>query len=140
MSILPLFHLAFPVTDLEGTRVFFRDVLECQIGRESERWIDFDFGGHQITAHLVDKLPTVPTNPVDGKQVPASHFGLIMEWDAWHRLAERMKKANCKFIIEPYIRFKGLPGEQATMFVVDPSGNCLEFKSFREMTAIWAKQ
>jgi len=134
----PRFHLAFPVTDLAATRTFFADVLGCEVGRVDERWIDFDFEGHQITAHLVDRIADVPTNEVDGKRVPSSHFGLILEWDAWHRLAERLGRGGARFLIEPYVRFEGRPGEQATMFVLDPSGNGLEFKAFRDEAAIFS--
>lgn len=135
---IPPFHLAFPVTDLEATHDFFTRLLGCTIGRTSERWIDFDFFGHQITAHLVDELPAVATNPVDGKQVPSSHFGAILDWDAWHELADRLREAQTIFLIEPYLRFPGEVGEQATMFITDPSGNGLEFKSFRNPDTVFA--
>ena len=133
------FHLAFPVSDLEATRDFFTDVLGCATGRSSDRWIDFDFFGHQVVAHLADaELNPAPTNPVDGKQVPASHFGVILDWNEWHTLADRLKSANIEFLIEPNIRFEGEAGEQATMFFTEPSGNALEFKSFRDMSQIFA--
>ena len=133
------FHLAFPVSDLEATRDFFTDVLGCATGRSSDRWIDFDFFGHQVVAHLADaELNPAPTNPVDGKQVPASHFGVILDWNDWHTLADKLKSANVEFLIEPNIRFEGEPGEQATMFFTEPSGNALEFKSFRDMSQIFA--
>ena len=133
------FHLAFPVSDLEATRDFFTDVLGCATGRSSDRWIDFDFFGHQVVAHLADAdLNPAPTNPVDGKQVPASHFGVILDWNEWHTLADRLKSANIEFLIEPNIRFEGEAGEQATMFFTEPSGNALEFKSFRDMSQIFA--
>jgi extradiol dioxygenase family protein len=133
------FHLAFPVSDLEATRDFFTDVLGCATGRSSDRWIDFDFFGHQVVAHLADaELNPAPTNPVDGKQVPASHFGVILDWNEWHTLADRLKSANVEFLIEPNIRFEGEAGEQATMFFTEPSGNALEFKSFRDMSQIFA--
>ena len=133
------FHLAFPVSDLEATRDFFTDVLGCATGRSSDRWIDFDFFGHQVVAHLADaELNPAPTNPVDGKQVPASHFGVILDWNEWHTLADRLKAADVKFLIEPNIRFEGEAGEQATMFFTEPSGNALEFKSFRDMSQIFA--
>ena len=108
MSLRP-FHLAFPVTDLPATRAFFVDLLGCSVGRESERWIDFDFFGHQITAHLVERMPEVATNPVDGKQVPSSHFGAVLEWERWHHLADKLREAGLDFLIGPYIRFKGEP-------------------------------
>ena len=134
---MPPFHLAFPVTDLAQTRQFYATLFDCRIGRESDRWIDFDFFGHQITAHLVDALPPVPTNPVDGKDVPAHHFGAVLEWDAWHALADRLKAADIAFLIGPYVRFAGQPGEQATMFIRDPSGNGLEFKAFRDPASLF---
>lgn len=133
------FHLAFPVTDLEATRRFYVDVLGCRVGREAARWIDFDFFGHQISAHLVDEPgAAIPTNPVDGDDVPVRHFGAILEWRAWHALVERLRGLGVQFLIEPHIRFVDEPGEQATLFVVDPSGHALEFKSFRDMRQIFA--
>ncbi|HET8858851.1 VOC family protein [Marivirga sp.] len=133
------FHVAFPVTNLQATRQFFEDVLNCKIGRTSERWIDFDLYGHQITAHLTDQpVQEPPANPVDGKSVPIKHFGVILEWQQWHDLADRLKEAKTDFVIEPYIRFKGEAGEQATMFFLDPSGNALEFKSFKRDEDIFA--
>ena len=134
----PPFHLAFPVTDLAATRDFYGGLLGCRIRRESERWIDFDFWGHQITAHLVATMPEVATNPVDGKQVPSSHFGCVLDWDDWHTLSQRLVDAKLEFLIGPYIRFEGEPGEQATLFVTDPSGNGLEFKSFRNIESLFA--
>lgn len=132
------FHLAFPITDLEATRRFYQDTLGCSVGRESERWIDFDFFGHQISAHLVDReIKTLATNAVDQKQVPIPHFGVILDWDTFHTLADRLKAAQINFIIEPYIRFQGEVGEQATMFFSDPNGNNLEFKAFREKSIIF---
>lgn len=137
---MPPFHLAFPVTDLEATRTFYADLLGCEVGRSAERWIDFNFFGHQISAHLVDDaLPEGPCNTVDGKQVPVQHFGAILSPDQWEALAERLKAANQQFIIEPYVRFKGEVGEQATMFLLDPSGNALEFKAFQHEEMIFAK-
>jgi uncharacterized protein len=139
MSSSSPFHLAFPVTDLEATRRFYAGMLGCRVGREAERWIDFDFFGHQISAHLVDGAEgPPPTNPVDGKDVPVRHFGAILEWGAWHALVDRLREAGARFLIEPHIRFVGEPGEQATLFVVDPSGHALEFKSFRDMGRIFA--
>lgn len=135
------FHLAFPVTDLAATRTFYVDLLGCGVGRESDRWIDFDFHGNQITAHLVegDAQAGEITNPVDGKSVPVRHFGAILEWDAWTALADRLKAAGIAFVIEPYVRFEGEVGEQATMFFTDPSGNAIEFKSFKDMGQIFAR-
>ncbi|MGD8427169.1 MAG: VOC family protein [Balneolaceae bacterium] len=135
----PLFHLAFPVSDLEDTLTFYRDVLGCDTGRRSEKWIDFDFWGHQVVAHLSpQEAGKSSTNDVDGHAVPAKHFGLILEWEEWEQLAGRLKEKEIEFIIEPYIRFKGKPGEQATMFFKDPSGNALEFKAFRDKSQIFA--
>lgn len=135
----PRFHLAFPVHDLEAAREFYTGTLGCAVGRESGRWIDFDFHGHQITAHLVEGAAADAVNPVDGDRVPARHFGLILERPAWDALAQKLVQAGAEFIIEPRVRFKGRPGEQATMFVRDPSGNALEFKSFADQSAIFAR-
>lgn len=141
MSDSPAFHLAFPVADLAATRKFYADFLGCAVGRESDKWIDFNFYGHQITAHLDSALAETPArNPVDGKQVPVRHFGVILEWAAWQQLAERLRQADVEFVIEPYIRFKGEVGEQATMFITDPGGNHLEFKSFKDMSRVFARQ
>ena len=136
----PPFHMAFPVHDLSAARRFYGELLGCDVGRESERWIDFDFHGHQITAHLVNDLTERDVhNPVDGKQVPARHFGLVLDWDEWHELAERLKDEGVDVPIEPCIRFEGEPGEQATLFITDPSGNALEFKSFRDPSKLFAR-
>ena len=135
----PPFHLAFPVTDLDAARVFYTVTLGCAVGRESEHWIDFNFFGHQITCHLCIRMPEVACNQVDGKQVPSSHFGAILPWETWHELAERLTKGDREFLIEPYLRFPGEAGEQATMFISDPSGNGLEFKSFKDESRIFAK-
>ena len=136
------FHLAFPVRDIETTRQFYTQHVGCKVGREAERWIDFDFYGHQISAHVVDDMDDAASNAVDGDAVPTRHFGCILPWDQWHDLAERMKTAagtgDTRFIIEPKIRFKGEAGEQATMFVTDPSGNALEFKAFRDDAQVFA--
>lgn len=138
MSIRP-FHLAFPVRDLTTTRHFYETILGCSIGRTSETWIDFNLFGHQITAHLCsDAFNTPPTNAVDGKNVPVQHWGVILEMKQWEQLAERLKQHNIEFLIEPYIRFQGEVGEQATMFFLDPSGNALEFKAFQQDAAIFA--
>ena len=134
----PRFHLAFPVHDLAAAREFYAGLLGCDVGRESSRWIDFDFHGHQITAHLADTGGESIANPVDGDKVPVRHFGLILERDAWDALAARFKAAGVSFLIEPRVRFAGRAGEQATMFVRDPSGNALEFKSFADERAIFA--
>lgn len=134
------FHLAFPVRDIEATRRFYVDVLGCTVGREDTRWIDFDFYGHQISAHLVDGAPAdLASNPVDGDDVPVRHFGVILAWDAWHELAERLRAAGVRFVIEPRVRFAGQVGEQATFFLRDPSGNALEMKSFRDPSRVFAR-
>jgi uncharacterized protein len=137
----PRFHLAFPVTDLEAARAFYCDILDCKTGRESDHWIDFDFYGHQIVAHLVapEDHPMASTNSVDGQAVPASHFGLILDWDRYELLVARLKDLAVEFVIAPYIRFEGRRGEQATLFIRDPSGNHLEFKAFRDITALFDK-
>ncbi len=133
------FHLAFPVDNLESTRHFFQELLGCRIGRQTNKWIDFDFFGHQVTAHLKpEEVKPVQTNEVDGDSVPVRHFGAILEWNDWHALAEKMERANIAFIIKPHIRFKGKPGEQATMFFSDPSGNALEFKAFQDPSNVFS--
>lgn len=140
MSTPPLFHLAFPVIDLDVTRRFFVDVLGAGVGREDARWIDFDFHGHQITAHLCETMPPVPTNRVDGKQVPVSHFGLVLDWRQWHETADGLRARGVEFLIEPHIRFQGQVGEQATLFVLDPNGNGIELKAFRDPVQLFATQ
>ena len=138
-SSLPPFHLAFPVHDLEKARAFYAGLLGCAEGRSSDAWIDFNFWGHQVVAHLTHgDAPTAQTNQVDGKHVPAPHFGTVLDWDAWHALKDKLVAANIDFVLEPYIRFEGLPGEQATMFIQDPSGNALEFKSFKDLGQLFA--
>lgn len=133
------FHLAFPVKGIEETRQFYGDLLGCSIGRSTERWIDFNFFGHQLSAHVKpEELVDAKRNEVDGKQVPVRHFGAILEWQQWHDLAEKLEAHGMEFIIEPYIRFEGEVGEQATMFFLDPSGNALEFKSFKDPDQIFA--
>jgi extradiol dioxygenase family protein len=133
------FHLAFPVKDLEETRKFYTELLGCSTGRSSDAWIDFNMFGHQVVAHLSpDEAKQSAMNAVDGHGVPVRHFGVILEMDEWNELAEHLKANNIEFIIEPYIRFKGEPGEQATMFFLDPSGNALEFKAFADKAQIFA--
>ena len=132
------FHLAFSVDNLDKTREFYTKILGCNEGRSSDRWIDFDMYGHQVVAHLVDELDQVATNAVDGDDVPSSHFGVILEMEQWNQLADSLVKLGIEFIIEPHIRFKGGPGEQATMFFLDPCGNALEFKAFRSDDMIFA--
>lgn len=134
------FHLAFPVKDIESTRAFYGDVLGCEIGRSTDRWIDFNFFGHQLSAHVKpEELAKAQANEVDGKHVPVRHFGAVLEWQQWHDLADKLKALDTDFVIEPYIRFEGEVGEQATMFFLDPSGNALEFKSFKDPSQIFAK-
>jgi extradiol dioxygenase family protein len=138
--VTPPFHLAFPVHDLTVARSFYGELLGCAEGRSSEHWVDFDFYGHQVVAHLSpDEVRAAQVNPVDGKDVPVRHFGVILGWDEWHTLADRLRQAGVRFLIEPGIRFAGQVGEQATMFFLDPSGNALEFKSFRDMSRVFAK-
>ena len=132
------FHLAFPVDNLEKTREFYTKTLGCNEGRSSDRWVDFDMYGHQVVAHLVDELDQVATNAVDGDDVPSSHFGVILEMEQWNQLADNLVKLGIEFIIEPHIRFKGEPGEQATMFFLDPCGNAIEFKAFKSDDMIFA--
>ena len=164
----PRFHLAFPVSDLAEARRFYGDLLGCAEGRSSDDWVDFDFFGHQIVAHEVDAKamrtegpsrgarsapsggsaaaqpqawgddPTAATSLVDGKNVPVRHFGVVTDRPTWDALAARFRSANVRFVIEPYVRFAGLPGEQATMFFLDPFGNALEFKAFADMRQLFA--
>jgi len=134
------FHLAFPVHDLAAARTFYGELLGCPEGRSSDSWIDFDLFGHQIVAHLDPAAkPLAVSNPVDGHDVPVPHFGVVLEWQAWHDLADRLKAADVRFGISPHIRFKGQIGEQATMFFQDPSGNALEFKAFQDPEQLFAK-
>jgi len=140
MSVALAFHLAAPIRDIEQTREFYQTVLGCAVGREADSWIDFDFFGHQLSFHVKpEELSETHANSVDGKDVPVRHFGAILEWEAWHRLANRLKAHALEFVIEPYIRFKGETGEQATMFFLDPSGNALEFKAFKDPSQIFAR-
>jgi len=133
------FHLAFPVHDLHAARKFYSDILGCSTGRESARWIDFDFFGHQITAHLSESAVQENTNLVDGDSVPVRHFGLILEWAAWEDLRSHLEAQDYGFLIAPRVRFEGQVGEQATMFLLDPSDNALEFKAFRNPEQIFAR-
>lgn len=139
MAIHP-FHLAFPVHSLEAARGFYVDLLGCGEGRSSREWVDFDLYGHQIVAHLApEEASQAATNAVDGDQVPVRHFGVVLPMDEWQELADRLRGAHVSFVIEPHVRFKGEPGEQATMFFYDPSGNALEFKAFRDIGSLFAK-
>lgn len=140
MQAIQPFHLAFPIRDIEETRTFYQDLLGCAIGRSTEKWIDFNFFGHQLSAHVKpEELSQAKANQVDGKNVPVRHFGVVLTWEDWHTLSDKLKENQLHFIIEPYIRFKGEVGEQATMFFLDPSGNALEFKAFQDPTQIFAK-
>lgn len=141
MSLRP-FHLAFPVHDLDAARAFWGELLGCPEGRSAPEWIDFDFYGHQIVAHLVPKTDEASddgANAVDGHHVPVPHFGVVLTMEDWQKLADRLVAAGTRFDIEPYIRFKGQPGEQATMFFRDPSGNAIEMKAFQSLDQLFAK-
>ena len=135
----PPFHLAFPVDDLAEARRFYGELLGCPEGRNSERWIDFDLRGHQIVAHLApDAVRARASNPVDGEDVPVPHFGLVLEMAEWRELAARLEAAGTRFVIAPTIRFEGQPGEQATMFLLDPAGNALEFKAMADARKLFS--
>ncbi len=139
-AMLSPFHLAFPVDDLAKARQFYGEVLGCPEGRSSEDWIDFNFYGHQIVAHLApSQTGLAQRNAVDGHGVPVRHFGIVLPMSDWDGMADRLKSQGIEFIIEPYTRFKGEPGEQATMFFLDPSGNALELKAFGDITNLFAK-
>lgn len=137
-STLPPFHLAFPTTDLAGTRRYLEEILGFQVGRTATRWVDFDMAGHQVTAHLVDSAADLPTNPVDGHAIPAFHFGLVLDWAAWETLADKLVAADTRFRVEPTIRFRGQPGEQGTFFIDVPGGVVMEFKTFRDHASLFA--
>ena len=140
MSKLTPFHLAIPVDNIPICRKFYREVLGCEEGRSSDQWVDFNLFGHQLVIHHKEKSNDEShTNSVDGKKVPVPHFGVILEWDTFHEFSESLTKKGIEFIIEPYIRFEGQAGEQATMFFEDPSGNALEFKSFKKFDQIFEK-
>lgn len=137
---LPPFHLAFPVDDLAAARRFYGELLGCPEGRSSDEWIDFDLHGHQIVAHLApDAARARASNPVDGEDVPVPHFGVVLPMSEWKQLAEKLRIAGTRFVIEPTVRFEGQPGEQATMFFLDPAGNALEFKAMADPAKLFAK-
>ncbi|GHF18882.1 glyoxalase/bleomycin resistance protein/dioxygenase superfamily protein [Kordiimonas sediminis] len=136
---IPPFHLAVPVNDLDAARSFYGGLLGCPEGRSSEKWIDFDFFGHQFVTHLGTPLTDPDHNGVDGDNVPSFHYGAVLNWDDWHVLSEKLIKADVDFIIKPKIRFQGKVGEQATMFFRDPAGNAIEIKSFKDMSQLFAK-
>jgi extradiol dioxygenase family protein len=135
----PRFHLAFPVRSLAEARAFYGDLLGCAEGRSADDWVDFDFHGHQIVAHLAPAEAAAATNAVDGEDVPVRHFGLILDPADWEAVAVQLRAAGADFIIEPQTRFAGEPGEQSTLFIRDPSGNALEFKAFADEGMIFAK-
>jgi len=135
----PRFHLAFPVRDLAEARAFYGGLLGCAEGRSSPEWVDFDFHVHQIVAHLAPAPESVAANPVDGENVPVRHFGVILDLPSWRTLADRLAAAGVDFIIPPQVRFQGQPGEQATLFFLDPSGNALEFKAFADDASVFAR-
>jgi uncharacterized protein len=139
MSNLTPFHLAFPVDNLEAARRFYGGVLGCPEGRSSESWIDFDLFGHQIVAHLAERPTKEHANKVDGHDVPVPHFGVVLPPVEWNALAQRLKASGVAFVIEPYTRFAGEPGEQSTMFFLDPAGNALEFKAFADVGQLFAR-
>jgi extradiol dioxygenase family protein len=137
-NILRPFHLAVPVHNLEECRTFYKKVLDMKEGRSSDHWVDFDFYGHQFVIHYSPEKTKLHYNPVDGDQVPVPHYGVVLDMSVWKELAERLKKENVEFVIAPTIRFKGQPGEQATLFFLDPAGNALEFKGFNDMKKLFA--
>ncbi|WP_293746396.1 VOC family protein [uncultured Paraglaciecola sp.] len=138
MSLSP-FHLAIPVIDLEQATAFYGSLLGCEKGRCSEQWVDWNFFGHQLVTHLVTEMPSMPKhNEVDNHAVPVPHFGVVLNWKNWQALANKLRAAKVEFVIEPYIRFEGQTGEQATMFFLDPSGNALEFKAFQDPQQLFA--
>jgi extradiol dioxygenase family protein len=143
VSTLRPFHLAVPVHDLAAARAFYGGLFGCPEGRSAADWVDFDFFGHQLVAHVdparrpFTRQPH--TNAVDGRDVPVPHFGVVLGWDEWHGLTERLREAGARFVIDPYVRFAGQVGEQATFFLYDPSGNALEFKAFRDPSRLFAR-
>lgn len=140
VQTIPPFHLAFPVDDLEAARHFYKDLLGCAEGRSSEAWVDFNFRGHQIVAHYApEEVSLAKTGEVDGHAVPVRHAGIVMEMDDWLATSKRLEREGIEFVIRPYIRFEGLPGEQATMFFYDPAGNAIELKAFKNIDQLFEK-
>lgn len=140
MSSLTPFHIAIPVHNLHECRQFYRDILNCEEGRSSDHWVDFNLFGHQLVIHYKPKSKEDEhTNPVDGKNVPVPHYGVVLQWNTFNTFSKDLKNKGINFIIEPYIRFKGKAGEQATMFFLDPAGNALEFKAFKDINQLFAK-
>jgi len=139
MKLAP-FHLAIPVKQITETRLFYTDIIGCKEGRSSDHWVDFNFYGHQLVIHISENVnKKISSNGVDGHSVPVPHFGIVLPWQEWEALASRIKASDIDFVIEPYIRFEGEVGEQATMFFQDPSGNNLEFKAFKDLGQLFAK-
>jgi extradiol dioxygenase family protein len=137
--LLTPFHLAIPVIDLKQAETFYGGLLGCQKGRSCEQWIDWNFFGHQLVTHLVTEMPSLPKhNQVDNHAVPVPHFGVVLNWQDWQKLAKNLEASSINFVIEPHIRFEGQVGEQATMFFLDPSGNALEFKAFQDIHQLFA--
>ena len=140
MSTISPFHIAIPVHNLNECRAFYRDILNCEEGRSSDHWVDFNLFGHQLVIHSKPKSEEqLHINPVDGKDVPVPHYGVVLPWDEFQNFAKKLTSKNVQFIIEPYIRFEGQVGEQATMFFKDPAGNALEFKAFKDISQLFAK-
>ena len=140
MKTISPFHIAIPVHNLAECRIFYREVLGCEEGRSSDHWVDFDLFGHQVVIHFKPKSEEeLHTNPVDGKNVPVPHYGVVLPWNTFQNFSKDLQSKEVEFVIEPYIRFKGEVGEQATMFFLDPAGNALEFKAFRDMEQLFAK-
>tara|TARA_R110002050_G_scaffold1281_5_gene9345 strand:+ start:5253 stop:5678 length:426 start_codon:yes stop_codon:yes gene_type:complete len=141
MSAVAPFHIAIPVHNLAECRAFYRDILNCAEGRSSDHWVDFNLFGHQLVIHYKPKSASeeLHHNPVDGHDVPVPHYGVVLPWDVFQTFSTALKSKGVKFVIEPYIRFKGQVGEQATMFFLDPAGNALEFKAFKDMNQLFAK-
>ncbi|MEZ2415130.1 VOC family protein [Muriicola sp. E247] len=140
MSSLTPFHIAIPVHNLDECRTFYREILNCTEGRSSDHWVDFNLFGHQLVIHYKPRTnEETHTNPVDGKNVPVPHYGVVLPWNDFQEFSAELKKKGVEFIIEPYVRFEGEVGEQATMFFLDPAGNALEFKAFKDMEQLFAK-
>ena len=140
MQTITPFHVAIPVHNLDECRTFYREVLGCEEGRSSDHWVDFNLFGHQLVIHYKPKSEeSLHVNPVDGKQVPVPHYGVVLPWDTFNEFSEKLKSMGVEFVIEPYIRFEGQVGEQATMFFLDPAGNALEFKAFKDVSQLFAK-
>lgn len=140
MAIITPFHIAIPVHNLDECRTFYKDILNCEEGRSSDHWVDFNFFGHQLVIHYKPKSEeSLHTNAVDGKSVPVPHYGVVLPWQLFQEFSQSLKDKGVEFIIEPYIRFQGQIGEQATMFFLDPSGNALEFKAFKDIDQLFAK-